>query len=1127
MTLNPARLRAVRTLDDIVELLSRDLDWGFGVEQLDNDQAFFEFTAEELGIPADTLPSLRSIRQLRPLVAGQPWGVIFLEFTGPRLPLTPLRRLLQSLVTKKRTGSSQHRTWQKEDLLFIVTTGSEGSIEFHFVAFFEAQSHLSEIRSLQWRPRHSPEQHLRRLATELLPRLTWPEDESDLGAWRAQWRSAFQLRHGEVLAGAAQLADRMAEVAIALRNRIGEALTQESSKGPFHALMREVRTELVAQLDADGFADMCAQTLVYGTLTARVTDPIGFGASPSLSTVPLANPFLAAFFERVHDELADLDLERAGLEQLVADLRRSNVEAILDQFGATAKGGDPVVHFYEEFLKRYDPKDRKDAGAFYTPQPAVQFMVRAVDHVLKSRFGLTAGVGDDAPWSEVARELGLDVPDGVDPNSPFVSMIDPATGTGTFLVEWLRQAAESIEKARGRQLLARQLRDVVLPSMHAFEFNVAPYAVAHLKVALEAHNLGVPAESVRIHLTNTLEHPSIQSSLSITDDPVAMEGQRAASHKVRTRFTVCIGNPPYDRQQRANAAETVKGGVVRHGVPGTPALMEDILKPMRDAGLGQHAKNLYNDYVYFWRWATWQVTALPPGPGVVAFITASSYLDGMSMGGLREHLRRAFDDLWIIDLGGEGRGARTEENIFDIRTPVAIAIGVRYSESPRSAEVRYVRVPERTREGKLAWLAQTTLPDISWEGVKAEGLEPLIPEGESTYRSWPAVNDLFPLVIPGTGAGRTWVIGPSESVLTRRASLLLDTPGRSRATLFKDSPTGRKAHERLRKSIMPGDWDVAPVNEMRQPPRLGRFAFRTLDRQFIVADPRFIDRPGPTWGITSHKQVFLTSLTSSKLGWGPVATATPYLPDRHHFRGSYGGKDVMPLWRDVRATRPNVTRGLLTLLGERLGIEVTAERLLSYVYGLAGTPAFAEHFSDELGEAAGPFRVPISADAATFDSVAELGADLLWWHTWGERYCPDGTDSLPAGSAEIRTPIHGYPEDFAYDPESEELHVGTGVIAPIPADVWEFEVSGLRVLRSWLGYRMPGGKGRKSSPLDDVGPERWTFTEELLRVIAIIEHTLAVTPEAARLIEKVVDGPVFQASELPVPSAGERKPPRD
>ena len=401
--------------------------------------------------------------------------------------------------------------------------------------------------------------------------------------------------------------------------------------------MEQIRVQLVSDVDADSFADMCAQTLVYGMLSSRVTNPEDFGSSPIFSTVPVANPFLEALFEQVHDEAVSLDLAGSDLPQLVADLRKTNVEAILDQIDSTIKGGDPVIHFYEEFLKKYDSKMRADAGAFYTPQPAVEFIVRAVDEVLRSRFKLPMGIADAASWQEVADRNGFAVPEGVDPGKPFVSMVDPATGTGTFLVEWLRRARKSFLDSGASGEWPEHLRDRLLPSMHAFELMLAPYAVAHLKVALELHSVGAGDGVMQILLTDTMEHTPRQGQFAALLDPVAEEGQRAAELKENERFTVIIGNPPYDRDTGPTSRDARrKGGVVRHGTPGITPLFNDVVSPMREAGLGGEGLNsIYDSYLYFWRWSVWQALELPDGPGIVALITSATYLDGFASGGMR------------------------------------------------------------------------------------------------------------------------------------------------------------------------------------------------------------------------------------------------------------------------------------------------------------------------------------------------------------------------------------------------------------------------------------------------------------------------------------------------------------
>lgn len=1148
-------LRGLRTFMEVFRYLVDVRGWPLAADHIeaeDLDRVTYDWDADDLGIPASALRDLRELRQMRPLTAGQPWGVFFLEFGGERLPKVQIRSVLRALVTKKRTSAAaaSRRTWGLDDLLFIVFTGSGDSIEVHFVVFRGADAQAAEFRELSWQPVHEARRVLQFLAEERLPCLDWPDDESNLESWRARWRSGL-TPVGQAISDSARLADRMARTARDLRTQIEEALRCEDGSGPFTTLMGEIRTQLVSDVDASSFADMCAQTLVYGVLTSRMINE-DFVTSPVFSTVPLANPFLEKFFKRVHDRATSLDLPGSDLDNLIADLQKTDVKAILARFGSTAKGGDPVIHFYEEFLKKYDSRMRADAGAFYTPQPAVQFMVRAVDDVLRTRFNLPLGIADATSWREVAERNGFEVPEGVDADKPFVSMVDPATGTGTFLVEWLRQALRSFEQAGASESWSDHARNVVLPSMHAFELMLAPYAIAHLKVALELDDAQAGGSTAQILLTDTLDHAARQGQLGTMTDPVAQEGEIAFELKANERFSVVLGNPPYDREQRAvGDSGRRKGGVVRYGAAGiaplfdsetafrraatgrsagaatNPPLLDAVTEPMKAAGLGGHLKNVYNDYVYFWCWAVWQATALPPGPGIVAFITASSYLDGISMGGVRHLLRNAFDELWIVDLGGEGRGALTEENIFDIQTPVAIAVGV-HTSSERTAEceVRYLRIAG-TRAEKLARLSQIGIAELD-EPVPGKRLDRMTPRSESEYNDWPEITNLFPWIHSGCQLKRTWPICESRGLLERRWQKLLHEVPRHRGPLLRETGyrTTKSTPARLLSSG-PSLPQLRGLDQGDEPEAFERYGYRSLDRQWIIADNRLADRPRPElWAARGARQVFLTTLTSMRLGQGPAVTATPYVPDLHHVRGSYGAKDVMPLYRNPSDEEPNVPNGLLAVLSEQMGGETSAEDLIAYVYALAGTAAFSDRFNNELAEAAGPIHIPMTADPDLFWRAVTLGRDLLWWHAWGERFAAEGQSRLPEGQAKEVHSVEGMPEGFDYDPDSQTLTVGTGAFAPVSQEAWEFEVSGLRVLRSWLGYRMKVRKGRKSSPLDDIRPTRWTQSNELLLVISIIEHTIEITPEAADLLNQIVNGPLIPTTDLPTPTPANRKPPK-
>ncbi|MCY3804879.1 MAG: hypothetical protein OXG91_00110, partial [bacterium] len=540
-----------------------------------------------------------------------------------------------------------------------------------------------------------------------------------------------------------------------------------------------------------------------------------------------------------------------------------------------------------------------------------------------------------------------------------------------------------------------------------------------------------------------------------------------------------------------------------------------------------------------------------------------------------------------------------EENVFDIRTPVAVAIGVRNGtgptdelhdarigrdeaatrESDRSTSggppdspapaagsaaraqtagaatggrggtsnadaspaandnardegtvgdctVRYLRITG-SRADKLARLGGIGLDDLS-EEVPGTGLDGLTPRSDTAYYDWPQVTDLFPWIRSGCKLGRTWPIAESRALLASRWERLVRAVPRSRCELFVETNTGKKMHD-APKPLLPSEDSLRPIQELDigdAPEGFDRYGYRSFDRHWIIADHRVADRPGPDlWAARGPRQVFLTSLTSTKIGRGPALTVTPYVPDLHCFRGSYGAKDIMPLYRDRSGRAPNITEGLLAAVGDRLGAEVSPEDLLAYVYALAGTAAFTERFEDELSEAAGPIHLPITAEPNLFQRAVELGRDLLWWHTWGERFAPPGQTRLPPGRAQQTTPVGGMPEKFGYDPDTETLTVGTGTFGPVSAGVWNFEVSGLKIVRSWLGYRMKTRKGRKSSPLDDIRPTRWRETDELLRLLAILEHTIEVTAGAAALLDEILANPLIPAADLPQPTPDQRKPP--
>lgn len=930
------------------------------------------------------------------------------------------------------------------------------------------------------------------------------------------------------------LAETLAPLCRMLRDDVAEVLENESST--LNALSKEIRQALFPNASHRDFADTYAQTLTYALLLARLLGEQKLTTESAAKRLESGHKLLASVLQ--HMALPDARREVAT----AVDVLERVVAAVVPE--RLARKGDPWVYFYEDFLEAYDPKLRKDRGVYYTPVEVIRCQVKLGDELLRSRFGKDKGYADEG-----------------------VVFLDPAAGTAAYPLAMVEHSLAEVESLWGKGMVDAAASELAR-NTHAFEILVGPYAVAHLRIseAIRARGGEIPEEGLPVYLTDTLESPNAAApSGGVFSKTLTEEHKRAIRIKRDSHVLVCMGNPPYDREQAENPADPTptaerKGGWVRFGdrdaqkghadkksekKGGSQAsedaadegILRDFLNPAKDAGMGGHLKNLYNDYVYFWRWALWKLFENPraQGPGIVSFITASSYLRGPGFVGMRKKMREAFDDLWIIDLGGDNLGARKTPNVFNIQTPVAIAIGVRYGE-PRPdvpARVHYSRVDAETREEKLSKVgAIGAFSDLCWQVAFDGWMQPFLPVGQGAYFDWPRLTDIFPWQHSGAQFKRSWPIGETESVVVARWQKLVGSDAGQRAELFRES-RDRKVDKRY-PELLAGQVQTPIAMALADAPHpfVRRYAFRSFDRQWCLADGRLGDYlRADLWETVSDKQIFLTSLLSGVLGLGAAAVVSSAVPDLHHFRGSFGGKDVVPLWRNAEATQPNVTSGLLDLLSKEYGNPVSAEDLFAYAYAIMATPRYVEHFSEEL-TIPGP-RLPLTSDASLFSEAVEVGRKLIYWHTFGDRLVPAGASagSVPKGVALLDKAIPGttesYPKEFAYDPAKCELYVGSGVIVNVSPEVFGFSISGLEVVKSWLAYRMQKGAGKKSSPLDEVRPERWSqaMSQELLQLLWVLEFTLAEYPRLDDILIRILSNPLIPAAELPQPDESQRKAP--
>jgi hypothetical protein len=904
------------------------------------------------------------------------------------------------------------------------------------------------------------------------------------------------------------LAETLAPLCHLLREDVTQALGEPDSAISY--LAQEWRQYLFPEADDAEFADAYAQTLTYALLLARMEGEEELDVSAAAEKLQSGHGLLSQTLTLLADPQARAEIETGVgmLERMISAVEPSEIYR---------KDSDPWLYFYEDFLSAYDKKLRKDSGVYYTPVEVVRAQVNLVSELLRDKLGKKDSFADKD-----------------------VTVLDPATGTGTYPLAILDHGLDAAEKDLGRGMRAPTASEMA-KNMHAFESMVGPYAVAHLKLSKKILDEGgsLPADDLHVYLTDTLESPhAVPPQPPLVAKKLGEEHKRALKVKSSREILVCLGNPPYDRQHISpeDGDEARKGGWVRFANLDSKersgksvadgAILQDFLRPARDSGAGGHVKNLYNDYVYFWRWALWKVFERKDGPGVVSFITASSYLRGPGFVGVREAMRRTFDELWIIDLEGDNLGARKTENVFNIQTPVAIATGIRYAEpnSEEPARVHYAKI-EGTREQKLAELYNVKgFGSLDWQPCMEGWQKPLLPEGEGDYFAWPELTDVFPWQHSGVQMKRKWPIGETEELLDRRWRALLLSDDRATAYSETDRKISKqyKALEDSSKSLK----SLSSLPEDAPSSEIVPYAYRSFDRQWIIKDARLGDRMRPEfWRAQGPEQVYITSLLTKTLGLGPAATASGDVPDLDHFSGR-GGKDVIPLWRDAAATSPNVTDGLLDTLSAEYGEAVGPEDLFAYAYAVLGSPAYTETFAEELS-IPGP-RLPITKDHALFRRGAELGRWLVGLHTYGERF----GGSVPRGKARVEKAIpdspQSYPEDYSYDPVEKTLKVGEGEIRPVEPEVYEYSVSGLEVVKSWLGYRMKNPTGKKSSPLDEIRPERWTgdMTRELLELLWILEATVDKEPELAELLTEITGSEVFTAEELPTPTDEERKPPK-
>lgn len=668
-------------INQTLEYLRHQLYWPIP-EDDELDKLTFEYDANELGLKPNQAQKLADskILQLRPLpdAPRQPFGIFLIQFNQTNLPIVLLRRILNSLVLKKRQSEERLR-WHLADLLFISTFQPDNpNLLF---AHFHQNPNTNETPTLHVLGWNGDDTKLKTnyIKEALATHLQWPNNPADTNHWRQQWTKPFQHKPGFVIRTAKQLAEKLAELAQNVRDAILALMESESEKGKLRKLHKAFQTALIHDLTPKDFADAYAQTIAYGLLTIAITKPDKTDALSQdqlLNLAPIANPFLRQMlsaFLHANGNNGHLNFDELNVQNII-DLLQSNqtdLPAILRDFGRRQQ--DPALHFYEDFLRYYDPKTKFQRGVFYTPQPVVHYIVRNLHQTLQTEFGISDGLASTITWREMMdQNPKIQLPSPAKPDEHFVQILDPATGTATFLVEVIDRIYNHLTqkwKAEGKteseieSAWQSYVPQHLLPRLYGYEIMMAPYAVAHMKISLKLQETGYqfPANQTdesnrtRIYLTNALEPH--QQQLRLPDfEPLAKEAQAVNQVKKSKRFAILLGNPPY-AVSSANTGPWITKQVRDNYYP------NDEIKE-------RNTKVIGDDYVKFIRFA--QHTLATTNIGILGYITNHAWIDNPTFRRMRQSMLSTFSNLRLLDLHGNARKKETapdgskDQNVFDI-----------------------------------------------------------------------------------------------------------------------------------------------------------------------------------------------------------------------------------------------------------------------------------------------------------------------------------------------------------------------------------------------------------------------------------------------------------------------------
>ncbi|NPU99961.1 MAG: N-6 DNA methylase [Brevinematales bacterium] len=897
----------------------------------------------------------------------------------------------------------------------------------------------------------------------------------------------YSMFAGQTIKSSEKLAQIMAKKARLMEDVFKKALeddkTEESSLFSQYEAFKDV---LIHDLNIEKFADIYAQTIAYGMFTARLHDTTldTFSRQEARELIPQSNPFLRSLFDYVCG--AELDSRVAWIVDDLADVFRAvDLKDLLSGFGKTSGREDSFIHFYETFLKEYDPKLREKRGVYYTPEPVVNFIVRAVDSILKSDFQFSKGLAD---ISKVT--VKMDVPGYVNKKTKNlaerelhkIQILDPAAGTGTFLAEIVKQIYSGFKGQEG--LWPEYVNKELIPRLNGFEILMAPYTISHLKLSsLFAETGANPDQRLRVFLTNSLEEAHEHTG-TIFARFLSMEAQEANSVKNERPVMVVIGNPPYSAVS-SNMGKWICG------------LIEDY-KYVNGVHFGEKKHWLQDDYVKFLRFGEHFIEK--NGEGILAFINNHGFLDNPTFRGMRWHLLQTFDKIFILDLHGNSNKKEKaldggkDENVFDIQQGVSINIFIKTGKKKKS-ELGKVYHSDLfgVRNDKYAFLWNHSLNSIPYNEMQYSDpyyfFSPKDFALKDVYNLGFMINELFPIYVTGiVTMGDGFIIADSKKELEKRLNDFINSP-----------ITDKEMNDKYDLGKNYSKWIIENKNKIIiDPAKIVQIDYRPFDKKWTYYDNKLIWRwrneimqhflNGDNFGLVIPRQAITDT-------WSHVHISRNIIDNRIHFSNKgipiiyplylYAAEGALPGQTERTA---NLNMETVAKIEEKLMMKFEQEKtdisvafaptdLLDYIYAVLHSPSYRENYKEFL-KIDFP-RVPYPDDKDKFWKLVKLGKELRELHLME--------------SPRLDELVTKYPTVGDNRVEKVEFNNGKVWINPeqyfdgVSLEAWEFYIGGYQPAQKWL-------KDRKGMVLSVEDILHWQ------KIVVVMNETIKIMREIDILI---------------------------